>query len=107
MSFGGHELDTDRELIRVAFERPTARGFENHERAVTAAKTHIRNQFFCSGSTSIPTSTSIRQPRRITFQPPLATMGPDLIADVVHAVQIRDGVSTVTVVRQRLKATLR
>lgn len=45
VSSGGHELDTDQGVIRVAFERPTVRGFEDRERAVAAAKTHIRDQF--------------------------------------------------------------
>jgi hypothetical protein len=41
---GGQELTTDQGAIRVAFQRPTVRGFEQRERAITAAKTHIRDQ---------------------------------------------------------------
>lgn len=81
---GGHELDTDRGVIRVAFERPTARGSEDRERAVTAAKTHIGNNSAGSGSTSTSTSRSTRQPRRVMFQPRLVTTSLDSITDVVH-----------------------
>ncbi len=42
---GGQRLETDRGTIRVAFERPTVRGFEKRKRAVAAAKSHIRDQF--------------------------------------------------------------
>jgi hypothetical protein len=42
---GGQSLTTDRGTIRVAFERPTVRGFEQRDRAIAAAKEHIRDQF--------------------------------------------------------------
>jgi hypothetical protein len=42
---GGQELETDQGTIRVAFERPTVRGFDRRQQAVTAAKSHIRDQF--------------------------------------------------------------
>jgi hypothetical protein len=41
---GGQELTTDQGTIRVAFERPTVRGFEQRDRALAAAKAHISNQ---------------------------------------------------------------
>jgi hypothetical protein len=44
VSSGGHALTTDRGTIRVAFERPTVRGFERREQAIDAAKEHIRDQ---------------------------------------------------------------
>jgi len=51
---GGQELTTDQGTIRVAFERPTVRGFEQRERAVAAAKTHIHDQFSRIGVTVDP-----------------------------------------------------
>jgi hypothetical protein len=42
---GGQQLETDNGSIQVAFDRPTVRGFERRERAVTTAKSHIRRQF--------------------------------------------------------------
>ena len=42
---GGQALETDRGTIRVAFERPTVRGFEQRDQAIAAAKSHIRDQF--------------------------------------------------------------
>ncbi len=41
---GGQRLELDDRTVRVAFERPTTRGFEARERAVAAAKRHIREQ---------------------------------------------------------------
>ena len=41
---GGQELETDQGMIRVAFERPTVRSFEQRDQAVAAAKSHIRDQ---------------------------------------------------------------
>lgn len=42
---GGQKLETDQETIRVAFERPTVRGFSQRQQAIDAAKSHIRDQF--------------------------------------------------------------
>jgi hypothetical protein len=42
---GGQPLETDQGTVRVAFERPTVRGFERRQQAVAAAKSHIRDQF--------------------------------------------------------------
>jgi hypothetical protein len=41
---GGQRLDTDNGTIRVAFDRPTVRGFEHRDRAISAGKSHIRTQ---------------------------------------------------------------
>lgn len=42
---GGSQQRLDGQEIRVAFETPIPRGFETRERALTAAKDHIRTQF--------------------------------------------------------------
>ncbi|WP_049985703.1 DUF7113 family protein [Halobellus rufus] len=42
---GGSETTIDGETIRVAFESPMPRGFETRERALEAAKEHVRTQF--------------------------------------------------------------
>ncbi|WP_336025263.1 DUF7113 family protein [Halobellus salinisoli] len=42
---GGSETTIDGETIRVAFESPMPRGFETRDRAVEAAKAHVRTQF--------------------------------------------------------------
>ncbi|WP_144903068.1 DUF7113 family protein [Halobellus captivus] len=42
---GGSETTIDGETIRVAFESPMPRGFETRERAVEAAREHVRTQF--------------------------------------------------------------
>ena len=41
---GGQRLELDDRTVRVAFERPAPRGFEGRERAIAAAKRHIRRQ---------------------------------------------------------------
>lgn len=51
---GGQKLETDQGTIRVAFERPTVRGFEQREQAIAAAKTHIRDQFSRTGIRADP-----------------------------------------------------
>jgi hypothetical protein len=51
---GGYQLTTDKGTIQVAFERPTIRGFEQQEQALTAAKSHIRDQFLRIGIQSEP-----------------------------------------------------
>jgi len=42
---GGLVQRVDGEELRVAFESPAPRGFEDEERALDAAKEHIRTQF--------------------------------------------------------------
>ncbi|MFB6118344.1 hypothetical protein [Halosegnis sp.] len=42
---GGQVQTLDGREIRVAFESPTARGFETRERAIESAKEHLRTQF--------------------------------------------------------------
>ncbi len=42
---GGRRLDTDQGTVRVAFERPTVRGFQDRDEAIGAGKAHIRTQF--------------------------------------------------------------
>jgi hypothetical protein len=42
---GGRRLDLEDDTVRVAFERPVPRGFEDRDRAIDAAKAHIRDQF--------------------------------------------------------------
>jgi len=48
---GGQRLELDDETIRVAFERPSPRGFDTRETALRAAKTHIREQLSRIGVT--------------------------------------------------------
>jgi hypothetical protein len=42
---GGQTLSLDDGEVQVAFERPAPRGYEDRDRAVEAAKAHIRRQF--------------------------------------------------------------
>ena len=42
---GGSSLEADGREINVAFESPMPRGFNTRERAIEAAKEHIRTQF--------------------------------------------------------------
>jgi len=42
---GGTAVEVGGEEIRIAFESPMPRGFEARERAVAAAKDHVRTQF--------------------------------------------------------------
>ena len=42
---GGSETTIDGETVHVAFESPMPRGFETRERAIEAAKDHVRTQF--------------------------------------------------------------
>jgi len=42
---GGSATTIDGETIHVAFESPMPRGFETRERALEAAKEHVRTQF--------------------------------------------------------------
>jgi len=42
---GGQLQRLDGEEIRIAFESPMPRGFADRERAIEAAKAHIRTQF--------------------------------------------------------------
>lgn len=42
---GGQIQQLDGEEIRIAFESPMPRGFADRERAIEAAKSHIRTQF--------------------------------------------------------------
>lgn len=42
---GGSPTTVDGREIRVAFDTPMPRGFETRERALEAAKAHIRTQF--------------------------------------------------------------
>jgi len=42
---GGHRQQVDGREIRVAFESPVPRGFNSRERALDAAREHIRTQF--------------------------------------------------------------
>jgi hypothetical protein len=48
---GGQALELDDGTVRVAFERPSTRGFEDRETAVSSAKAHIRHQFARIGVT--------------------------------------------------------
>jgi hypothetical protein len=48
---GGQRLELDDGTVRVAFERPSPRGFGTRETALRAAKTHIRNQLSRIGVT--------------------------------------------------------
>jgi hypothetical protein len=48
---GGQRLDLDSGSVRVAFEQPAPRGFEDRETALAAAKEHIRSQFARIGVT--------------------------------------------------------
>lgn len=48
---GGQPLRLDDGVVRVAFERPSPRGFGDRETAVAGAKTHIREQFARIGVT--------------------------------------------------------
>lgn len=51
---GGQKLETDQDTIRVAFERPTVRGFAGPQEAIATAKTHIRDQFVRIGIQADP-----------------------------------------------------
>ncbi len=42
---GGSPLVVDGEEIRIAFEEPMPRGFDTRERALSAAREHVRTQF--------------------------------------------------------------
>jgi hypothetical protein len=42
---GGRPLELDDGTVRVAFERPSPRGFAERDRALAAAKAHVRRQF--------------------------------------------------------------
>ncbi|SMO64514.1 DUF7113 family protein [Halorubrum cibi] len=42
---GGSPLLVEGEEIRVAFEEPMPRGFDTRDRAVAAAREHVRTQF--------------------------------------------------------------
>lgn len=52
---GGQPLALSDDTVQVAFERPTPRGFDDRERAITAAKTHIDEQLTRIGVTDEPT----------------------------------------------------
>jgi len=53
----------DREL-RVAFESPAPRGFENREAALAAAKEHVRTQFARLGVDSDEVTITVMQSER-------------------------------------------
>ncbi|WP_247731660.1 DUF7113 family protein [Halovivax limisalsi] len=42
---GGSRLELDGRALNVAFESPLPRGFDTKERAIAAAKEHVRTQF--------------------------------------------------------------
>jgi hypothetical protein len=42
---GGHSQQVDGREIQVAFESPMPRGFDSRERAIAAAREHVRTQF--------------------------------------------------------------
>lgn len=42
---GGSAVEIDGEEIRIAFESPMPRGFEDRQQAIDAAEDHIRTQF--------------------------------------------------------------
>lgn len=46
---GGSPVEIDGEEIRIAFESPMPRGFEDREQAIEAAKDHIVTQFMRIG----------------------------------------------------------
>jgi hypothetical protein len=46
---GGSPVEVDGEEIRIAFESPMPRGFEDREQAIEAAKDHIVTQFMRIG----------------------------------------------------------
>ena len=48
---GGRTLELDDGPVQVAFEQPAPRGYDDRERALTAAKAHIREQFARIGVT--------------------------------------------------------
>ena len=48
---GRQTLELDDGPVQVAFEQPAPRGYDNRERAVAAAKAHIREQFARIGVT--------------------------------------------------------
>lgn len=48
---GGQRLELEDGAIRVAFERPSPRGFDSRETALRAAKTHIEEQLSRIGVT--------------------------------------------------------
>jgi hypothetical protein len=42
---GGQTLELDDGSVQVAFEQPSPRGYDHRDRAVEAARAHIREQF--------------------------------------------------------------
>ncbi|MFB6193844.1 MAG: hypothetical protein ABEI75_02155 [Halobaculum sp.] len=63
---GGSRLELDGRTVRVAFESPTARGFDDREAALAAAKDHLRTQFARLGiAADAVTVEVIRNPERV------------------------------------------
>jgi len=50
---GGHSQQVDGREIQVAFESPMPRGFDSRERAIAAAREHVRTQFARIGVTDV------------------------------------------------------
>lgn len=52
VSSGGTVQEIDGEIVRVAFERPVSRGYEDKDVAMDKAEEHIRTQFTRIGANS-------------------------------------------------------
>ncbi len=59
---GGSPVDVDGEEIRIAFESPMPRGFDDREQAITAAKDHIITQFQRIGVDADAVSLNLTKP---------------------------------------------
>jgi len=59
---GGQAQTIAGEEIRVAFESPTPRGFEERDRAITAATEHLRTQFARLGVPEEEVSVEVLEP---------------------------------------------
>jgi len=58
---GGQVQRIDDREIRVAFESPSPRGFENRDAALSAAKEHVRTQFARLGVDSDAVEVTVTQ----------------------------------------------
>ncbi|MDZ7745399.1 MAG: hypothetical protein U5K28_02335 [Halobacteriales archaeon] len=62
---GGQAQTIGDKEIRVAFESPTPRGFEERDRAVAAAKEHLRTQFARLGVPEEEVSVEVLEPTEV------------------------------------------
>jgi hypothetical protein len=62
---GGQSQTIDGEEIRVAFESPTPRGFEERDRAIAAAKAHLRTQFARLGVAETEVRIDVLEPTEV------------------------------------------